>query len=61
MQEIVFAPFGIIGLETAVPLIITILVKENGFSYLQAFEKVTINPCTILGIDRGYLLSLIHI
>jgi len=55
MQEIAFAPFGIIGLETAVPLIITVLVKGNGFSYLQAFEKVTINPCRILGIDRGYI------
>jgi len=55
MQEIVFAPFGIIGLETAVPLIVTILVKENGFSYLQAFEKVTINPCKIVGINRGYI------
>ncbi len=55
MQEIAFAPFGIIGLETAVPLIITILVKENGFSFLDAFEKVTINPCRILGIDRGYI------
>ncbi len=53
MQEIAFAPFGIIGLETAVPLIITVLVKGNGFSYLQAFEKVTINPGKILGIDRG--------
>jgi len=55
MQEIAFAPFGIIGLETAVPLIITVLVKGNGFSYLQAFEKVTVNPCRILGIDRGYI------
>ena len=55
MQEIEFAPFGIIGLETAVPLMITILVKENGLSYLQVFEKVTINPCRILGIDRGYI------
>ncbi|MGQ9842294.1 MAG: dihydroorotase [Spirochaetota bacterium] len=55
MQEIAFAPFGIIGLETAVPLLITVLVKENGFSYLQAFEKVTVNPCKILGIDRGYI------
>ncbi len=55
MQEIAFAPFGIIGLETAVPLIITVLVKENGFSFIQAFEKVTTNPCKILGIDRGYI------
>ncbi len=55
MQEMEYAPFGIIGLETAVPLIITILVKEFGFSYLEAFEKVTINPARILKIDRGTL------
>ncbi len=55
MQEIGYAPFGIIGLETAVPLIITVLVRENGFSYMQAFDKVTINPSTILNLDRGEL------
>jgi dihydroorotase len=55
MQELEYAPFGIVGLETAVPLIITILVRENGFSYAEAFEKVTINPARILKIDRGEL------
>ena len=55
MQEIEYAPFGIVGLETAVPLIITVLVKENNFSYLQAFEKVTNNPAKILKLDRGQL------
>ncbi|TAL30647.1 MAG: dihydroorotase [Spirochaetes bacterium] len=55
MQELEYAPFGIIGLETAVPLIISILVKENGFSYLDAFSKLTINPARILKIDRGEL------
>ena len=55
MQEMEYAPFGIVGLETAVPLIITVLVKENNFSYLQAFEKVTCNPAKILKIDRGQL------
>jgi dihydroorotase len=55
MQEMEYAPFGIVGLETAVPLIITILVRENNFSYVQAFEKVTINPARILKIDRGTL------
>ena len=55
MQELEYAPFGIVGLETAVPLIITVLVRENGFSYLEAFEKVTVNPARILKIDRGEL------
>ncbi|MBN2161072.1 MAG: dihydroorotase [Spirochaetes bacterium] len=55
MQELESAPFGIVGLESAVPLIITVLVRENGFSYLDAFEKVTVNPARILKIDRGEL------
>jgi dihydroorotase len=55
MQEMEYAPFGIIGLETAVPLIISVLVRENGFSYLTAFEKLTINPARILKLERGEL------
>ena len=54
-QGIENAPFGIIGLETAVPLIITILVMEYNLTYKEAFEKVTINPARILGLDRGEL------
>jgi dihydroorotase len=55
MQELEYAPFGIVGLETAVPLIITVLVRENGFTYQEAFEKVTINPARVLKLDRGEL------
>lgn len=55
MQELEYAPFGIIGLETTVPLIITVLVKENGLSYFEAFEKVTVNPARVLKIERGEL------
>ncbi|OHD67758.1 MAG: dihydroorotase [Spirochaetes bacterium RBG_16_49_21] len=57
MQELEYAPFGIVGLETAVPLIITVLVRENGFSFHEAFEKVTVNPARILKFDRGELKS----
>ncbi|HDP79223.1 MAG TPA: dihydroorotase [Spirochaetes bacterium] len=55
MQEMEYAPFGIIGLETAVPLVITVLVRENGFSLLEAFAKMTVNPAKILKLDRGEL------
>jgi len=55
MQELEYAPFGIVGLETAVPLIITELVKKNNFSYIEAFSKVTCNPASILNLDRGSL------
>jgi dihydroorotase len=57
MQEIEYAPFGIIGLETAVPLIITELVKNNGFSYIDAFSKVTSNPSRIMKLGRGEILE----
>jgi len=55
MQEIAYAPFGIVGLETAVPLIISILVKEHGFPYIDAFSKVTSNPARILKLEAGTL------
>jgi dihydroorotase len=55
MQELEYAPFGIIGLETAVPLIITKLVMENGFSYIDAFKKVTSMPAQILNLKSGEL------
>jgi dihydroorotase len=54
-KEMEYAPFGIIGLETAVPLIITELINKHNFSYLDAFSKVTSNPAKIIGIDRGTL------
>lgn len=53
MQEIAYAPFGIVGLETAVPLVITELVKKQNFSFIEAFAKLTANPARILGIDAG--------
>jgi dihydroorotase len=55
MQEISYAPFGIIGLETAVPLIITELARKHGFEYLDVFSRVTSIPAKILKLDRGYL------
>lgn len=53
MQELEYAPFGIIGLETAVPLVISVLVNEHKFSYIEAFKKLTSNPAKILYIDAG--------
>jgi dihydroorotase len=60
MQEMEYAPFGIIGLETAVPLIITELVRNNNFSYIDAFSKVTCNPAAILNLDRGTIAVGAH-
>jgi len=55
MQEMEYAPFGIVGLETAVPLVITELVKKNGMSYTDVFRKLTVNPSRIMNLGRGEL------
>ncbi|MBU5674877.1 dihydroorotase [Alkaliphilus sp. MSJ-5] len=47
------APFGIVGLETAIPLGITELVKEGWLTPMELIEKFTINPAKILDIDKG--------
>ncbi len=46
--EYIYAPFGIIGLETALGLIITHLVKPGHLTLVQALEKVCVNPYKIL-------------
>ena len=45
------APFGIVGLETAVPLVITELVRPGHLSPLQMAEKMSGNPARILKLD----------
>lgn len=47
------APSGIIGLETALPLTITELVKKNKLTLSHALEKLTVNPSKYYKLDRG--------
>ena len=49
------APFGIIGLETAVPVTLTELYHKNYLSLSQVISKFTVGPATILGINAGTL------
>ena len=44
------APFGIIGLETAVGLAVTELVCKNVITMYQLIEKLSTNPRSILGL-----------
>jgi len=53
--EFAFAPFGIIGLETALSLSIMELVDKNILSWTELITKMSVNPSNILGIDRGSL------
>lgn len=45
------APFGIIGLETTLGLVLTFLVRPGILTLRQAIEKMTIIPATIFGLD----------
>ena len=49
------APFGIVGLETALPLMLTELVEPGVLPLPEAIAKVTVNPAHILGLPLGEL------
>jgi dihydroorotase len=57
MQELDRAPFGIIGLETALGLVVTRLIEPGHLTWPQAIEKMTLNPARVLGIDKGTLAA----
>lgn len=48
------APFGIVGLETALPLSLK-LVEDKILTISQVIEKFTINPANIVNSDKGTL------
>ncbi|MBI4711985.1 MAG: dihydroorotase [Planctomycetes bacterium] len=53
--EFNIAPFGIIGMETLLPLVLTELVNKKVITLAQAIAKLTVNPARILGLDKGTL------
>lgn len=55
MLELDQAPFGIIGLETSLALVITRLIEPGHLDWPTALAKMTINPARVLGIDKGTL------
>lgn len=54
-KEITQAPFGMIGLETALPMIIEELIIKQKLSWLQVLQTMTLNPAQVLGVDTGRL------
>ena len=51
------APCGIVGLETAVSLVISELVRPGVLTPLQMAQKMSRNPARILGIAKGTLAA----
>lgn len=48
------APFGIIGLETALPLSLR-LVQRGVIDLKRLIELLSVNPAKLMGLDRGHL------
>lgn len=48
--EFIYAPFGIIGLETSLPVLITKLVNGGKISLQQLIEKFTDGPAKVLNL-----------
>lgn len=55
MRELDQAPFGILGLETCLSLVITKLIEPGVLDWPTALAKMTINPAEILRIPKGTL------
>ena len=55
MLELDRAPFGILGLETAVGLAVTRLVEPGRIGWPRLVEAMSTLPARILGINRGTL------
>ncbi len=50
------APFGIVGLETALPLYAKALVAPGHLTWLQLIDRMSLRPAAVLGLkDRGSL------
>ncbi|MFA6791724.1 MAG: dihydroorotase, partial [Candidatus Izemoplasmatales bacterium] len=51
------APFGVVGLETAFPLIYTNLVRTRMASLQQAIAWFSLNPAKILNLEAGRIVK----
>ncbi len=55
--EIDIAAFGIIGFETAIPVIIDILYHRHGISIERIVELMSINPARIVKLEDGRIME----
>ncbi len=53
LVEFAYAPFGVIGLETAVPICLTELYHTGVLNISKFVSKFTKGPAEVLGIDAG--------
>ncbi len=54
-EQFVEAPSGIIGLETALALAVTNLVRTGTITLSGLIEKMSVSPAKLYGFDAGYI------
>ena len=53
LVEFDYAPFGIIGLETALPVCLTELYHKKFLTLSELISKFTVGPAEVLGLQTG--------
>lgn len=54
-REVDLAPFGIVGLETLLPICLKSLIEPGHLNWPQLIEKLTTGPARVLGLSQGTL------
>ena len=55
MRELDQAPFGIVGLETLIPITVHGLIRPGHLTWPQVIAMLTVNPAKLLGLRKGTL------
>ncbi|WP_422926569.1 dihydroorotase [Singulisphaera sp. PoT] len=55
LRELDQAPFGIVGLETLIPITVHGLIEPGHLDWPEVIRKLTVNPAKLLGIGKGTL------
>ena len=53
--ELDLVPFGIVGLETLLPIAVAALIEPGHLSWSELIERLTCGPARVLGLDKGTL------
>jgi dihydroorotase len=53
--EFANAPYGMIGFETAVSLVVMELVNRQKMGWLDVIRKMTFNPAKLIGVETGMM------
>ena len=57
MRELDQAPFGIVGLETLIPMTVKGLIEPGHLTWPEVIRKLTINAANLIGIKKGTLMA----